>query len=178
MKIGKFIFNRILSEKQREIIFEALFYSARTYKKRGDMDNFSKVSRVMGELKDNFDLKGKIFTQQEVDEIIENSSRVIADKIKDLTQKSYERGLSDGFKKLPMLVLKREEGIVPGMQFSKDKCESCEHKNDCSLYAQLKEEFNSSEESKEEDESVKEVVEVETEKKEEKPLEENKEQQE
>lgn len=149
MKIGKFIFNRILNARQREIIFQALLYSAHTYKRRGNMEGFSEVSRVIGEMADKFGLKERTYTEEEVNVIIDKSSEIIANKINVLTKRAYDEGFNNGVKSIvPVRVISSGEGLVPGMSFSKEKCESCEHKDECSLYSLLKEEFDSDEEEK------------------------------
>lgn len=171
MKIGRFIFNRILSRRQREIILQALVYSAHTYKRRGNVEGYAEVSRVIGELSDKFGLKDRVFTKEEVDEIVENSTKMVADKFQDLAKqaykKGYERGVKEGEKEAPRIVgiirPVSSESLEPGMEFSKEKCESCEGKDSCSIYAVLKEEFEAEgakeSEEKEEDNSENETEE-------------------
>lgn len=150
MKIKSFILNRLFKKRQREIIFQALQYSAHTYKRRGEIEEFSEVARVMEELREEFGLKERTYTKQEVDGIIEESSKLVANKFQRLVEESYRKGFNEGLKKNPSVIgivrkVAGEEGLAPGMQFSKEQCESCEHKEECSLYAQLKEEFDSEE---------------------------------
>lgn len=155
MKIGRFIFNRILNKRQREIIYQALAYSAHTYKRRGNVEGYSEVSRVIGELSDKFGLKERTYTEKEVNEIIDKSSEIIAGKMHELSKQNYKRGYENGVKSVlsPAVigVVRSGESLEPGMEFSKEKCESCEHKDECSLYAVLKEEFETEEKKTEEE---------------------------
>lgn len=153
MRIGKFIFNRILNRRQREIIFQALDYSAHTYKRRNDADGYSEVSRVIGELSDKFGLKERTYTKEEVNEIIEKSSEILSEKINGIAKRAYAEGFKNGVKNvIPIGIVSSEGGLQPGMQFSKEKCESCEHKDECSLYSMLKEEFDSESEGEKKEE--------------------------
>lgn len=169
MKIGKFIFNRLLNKRQREIILQALVYSAHTYKRRGETEGYSRVSRVIGELSEKFGLKERTYTEKEVNEIIDKSSEVIAEKMQEVAKRAYKDGFKNGIKSVPIPVAigvsRSGESLEPGMEFSKEKCESCEHKEECSLYALLKEEFDSDNEAKENEEK-KEVIDTEEKEKE------------
>lgn len=153
MRIGKFIFNRILNRRQREIIFQALAYSAHTYKRRNNVEGYSEVSRVIGELSDKFGLKERTYTKEEVNEIIEKSSEIFSEKINGIAKRAYDEGFKNGAKSvIPIGIIRSEGGLQPGMQFSKEKCESCEQKDECSLYSMLKEEFDSEAEGEKEEE--------------------------
>lgn len=154
MKIGKFIFNRLFNKRQREVILQALIYSAHTYKRRGNVEGYSEVSRVIGELSDKFGLKEKTYTEREVNEIINESSEILANKMQELSKQAYKKGYESGVKSVPFPalvgVIRSGESLEPGMEFSKEKCESCEHKEECSLYSVLKDEFESEEKKTEE----------------------------
>ena len=177
MKIRRFILNRILNARQREIIWAALLFSAHTYKRRGNMEGFAAVTRVLDETYPILGVKERTWTREEVEALIEESSDHISRKINEIAKDSYNKGLQAGRSQairermkeddehahhiqeiadtiLPFpfglaIAVKRSEdseGLQPGHEFSKEKCEGCEHKEDCELYnVVLKDEFESAE---------------------------------
>ena len=136
MKIRRFILNRILNARQREMIWAALLFSAHTYKRRGNMEGFTAVTRVLDETQPILGVKERTWTREEVEALIEESFERISRKINEIAQDAYKKGVHAG----------RSEGLQPGHEFSKEKCEGCENKEDCELYnVVLKDEFESAE---------------------------------
>lgn len=74
MKIRRFILNRILNARQREMIWAALLFSAHTYKRRGNMEGFAAVTRVLDETQPILGVKERTWTREEVEALIEESS--------------------------------------------------------------------------------------------------------
>lgn len=147
MKIRRFILNRILNARQREIIWAELLFSAHTYKRRGNMEGFAAVTRVLDETYPILGVKEWTWTREEVEALIEESSDRNNRKINEIAKDSYNKGLQAGRSQAIRERMKEDdEGLQPGHEFSKEKCEGCEHKEDCELYnVVLKDEFESAE---------------------------------
>lgn len=160
MNFKRFIINRVLSKRQREILWAALLFSAHTYKRRGNMDGFAVVSRVIEELKTIMGFEERTWTKEEVEALIEESSEVISRKVNQIAKESYDKGVRAGRSEAALERISEENalgelltvglamGIVPKRteEFSKEKCESCESKEECDLYnAVLKEQFEEDE---------------------------------
>lgn len=175
MKIRRFILNRILNARQREIIWAALLFSAHTYKRRGNMEGFAAVTRVLDETQPILGVEERTWTREEVEALIEKSSEHISRKINEIAKDSFNKGLkagrseairerlkedeeqahhiegiADTIRPFPFgiaIAVKRSgdsEGLQPGHEFSKEKCEKCEHRENCELYnVVLKDEFES-----------------------------------
>lgn len=175
MKIRRFILNRILNARQREIIWAALLFSAHTYKRRGNMEGFAAVTRVLDETYPIIGVEERTWTREEVEALIEKSSEHISQKINEIAQDAFKKGVHAGRSEAVRERIKEDaqhvhhieefadelrpfgiiigvrrgeesEGLQPGHEFSKEKCEGCEHKEDCELYnVVLKDEFESAE---------------------------------
>nr|DAP89517.1 MAG TPA: hypothetical protein [Caudoviricetes sp.] len=175
MKIRRFILNRILNARQREMIWAALLFSAHTYKRRGNMEGFAAVTRVLDETQPILGVKERTWTREEVEALIEESSEHISRKINEIAQDAYKKGVHAGRSEAIQERIKEDtehahhieefadtlrpfgivigvrrgedsEGLQPGHEFSKEKCEGCENKEDCELYnVVLKDEFESAE---------------------------------
>lgn len=166
MKIKRIIVNLLFNKRQREVIWAALLFSAHTYRRRGNMNGFAVVTRVIEELRGCLGFEERTWTNEEVEELIDKSSEAISKKIDHISKESYQQGVAHGRQEvLEHMIegIRRDEeelekyaeelrpfpGILVGVRrssegetFSKDKCESCENKEDCDLYnAVLKEEF-------------------------------------
>lgn len=165
MKIKRIIVNLLFNRRQREVIWAALLFSAHTYRRRGNMNGFAVVTRVIEELRGCLGFEERTWTNEEVEELIDKSSEAISKKIDHISKEAYQQGVAHGRQEIieqlqsglgnersmeeyadelrpfPSIVIgvrKSSEGET----FSKDKCESCENKEDCDLYnAVLKEEF-------------------------------------
>lgn len=51
MKIKQIILNCLFNKRQRSVLWEALLFSAHTYRRRKEMENFAVVNQVVEELK-------------------------------------------------------------------------------------------------------------------------------
>lgn len=175
MKIRRFILNRILNARQREIVWAALLFSAHTYKRRGNMEGFSAVTRVLDETQLILGVEERTWTREEVEALIEESSEHISRKINQIANDAYKKGVHAGRSEANQERIKEEaeqahhieefadtlrpfgiiigvrrgeesEGLQPGHEFSKEKCEGCDNKENCELYnVVLKDEFESAE---------------------------------
>lgn len=175
MKIRRFILNSILNARQREIIWAALLFSAHTYKRRGNMEGFSAVTRVLDETQPILGVEERTWTREEVEALIEESSEHISRKINKIANDAYKKGAHAGRSEATQERIKEEaeqahhieefadtlrpfgiiigvrrgeesEGLQPGHEFSKEKCEGCDNKENCELYnVVLKDEFESAE---------------------------------
>lgn len=185
MKVRRFILSLLLNERQRQVIWQALQFSAHTYKRRGQVEGFATVSQVMNEIEPKMFKEKKNWTRKEVEALIEESSELVSQKVDAIANEAYQKGLRHGRSEavtqrtledmngiaaplmpFPMTVIVKngkvyaDGELLPGMTFNKDTCEGCENKDDCGLFQEvLKDEFNSEEEEAAEGEETSEHAE-------------------
>ena len=64
-----------LNKTQRRIIWQAITFSEYTYRRRGNVDEASKVMTVMNDTEALFDVIKRTYTKEEVDIIVEKAVR-------------------------------------------------------------------------------------------------------
>lgn len=189
MKVRRFILSLLLNERQRQIIWQALQFSAHTYKRRHNPEGFATVCQVMNEIEPKMFKEKKRWTREEVERLIEESSELVSHKVDKIAKEAYNKGLRQGrseavkqrtvedmhgiatplrpfpFGEVHHIVVKNGKAyadgeLLPGMTFNKETCEDCENKDDCGLYQEvLKDEFNSEKEEAAEGEKTSEKAE-------------------
>lgn len=151
MKIKRLILGWLLNRRQREVIWQALCYSAHTYVRRGQAKEAATVIRVIDETGSLLDVGKKTWTKEEVENLIEESSELVSKKVNEIANEKYKQGFQAGRSEAIKERIFEDMAsgtpiVVKGKTFSKEECESCEEKEGCSLYAVLKEEFDKGEE--------------------------------
>jgi DNA-binding transcriptional MerR regulator len=143
----RFLTRLIFNQRQREAIWNAVIFSEHTYKRRGDVDNASKIGVVVNEIKNLFAPKEKTFTEKEVNDFMQETIELMNKKIVKVGEDKFIEGVKLG-KSMPK-VLKQT--------IDTEKCKDCEHKNDCMVYGAImeieseKSKENAEEEKKEDD---------------------------
>lgn len=169
MKLRRFILGMLLNERQREVIWQALQFSAHTYKRRNNPEGAAVVYQVMTEIEPKMFAEKKSWSKKEVEQLIEKSSELLSEKVDAIAQEAYAKGVrhgrSEAVKQRTWEDMTGEADrmkwhhdvatlrpfpsgvILPGMTFNKETCESCDNKEDCGIYQTvLKAEFEESEE--------------------------------
>jgi len=162
-KIKKFMLGLLLSKTERIAIWNALWFSNHTYRRRGDIDGATAVQVIMNNLEYTLGVKNQKFTQEEVQKIINDTINAAAksssDVISKVANEQYKKGFKAGEKNFENNLnnilndisesLKSDETDVElkaGMEIDREKCEKCENKKDCILFQMI---FEDSEEGKE-----------------------------
>lgn len=140
-RIKRFVLGLLLTRRERVTIWNALWYSNHTYKRRGNVDAAASVQMVMNRVEDILIPKKK-YTDKEVSqivgEVLEETTKGTEKRLKELAEKEFQRGYLEG-KNIAKRILssKSESGLMPGMIIDREKCEKCEERNECSLYSVL-----------------------------------------
>lgn len=123
-KIKKFILSMLLNKKERIIIWNALWFSNHTYRRRGNINGAVAVSQVMQRVEYILGVTSQRYTKEEVDKIvkqvIENIAKEVATKRMSV---GYDKG-EEGGDHTAMLVI---NGTSPD-------CENCEETDNCPIY--------------------------------------------
>ena len=88
--IKKILFNLLLTEKQKEVIFKAIGYSEYKYRQRGNVNTAVNVHIVFDELSPFLGLK-QTYTREEVDAIV--------DRLMDERSANESKNLKDAYNK-------------------------------------------------------------------------------
>lgn len=88
--IKKILFNLLLTEKQKEVIFKAIVYSEYKYRQRGNVNMAVNVHIVFDELSPFLGLK-QTYTREEVDAIV--------DRLMDERSANESKNLKDAYNK-------------------------------------------------------------------------------
>lgn len=160
-KFKRFVMSLLLSKRERVTIWNALWFSAHTYRRRGDVNNAVAVQMVMERVESIIGASNQTFTSQEVQNIVADVLEA-ADKanretfgkaLKRETDKAYRAGRSEriGEEISEMIAplrpfgkvtnveetengLKVDAELREGMEIDKEKCEVCDNKDNCAIF--------------------------------------------
>lgn len=125
-RFKKFILSMLLNKRERIIIWNALWFSNHTYRRRGNINGAVAVSQVMQRVEYILGVTSQRYTKEEVDKIVE---QVIENIAKEVATKrmsvGYDKG-KEGGDHTAMLVI---NGTSPD-------CENCEE-TDCPIYKKI-----------------------------------------
>lgn len=120
-KFKKFILSMLLNKKERIIIWNALWFSNHTYRRRGNINGAVAVSQVMQRVEYILGVTSQR-SKEEVDKIVE---QVIENIVKEVATKrmsvGYDKGKEGGGDHTGVIVLRSAD------------CENCEE-TDCPIY--------------------------------------------
>lgn len=123
MNIKSKILSFVLNRRQIDIIWNALCYSERAYRSRGNVNNAAIVQQVICELEPTFIGVPKTYTQQEVDAIVEE----LIDKAVDETSKTFfKQGYQAAIDSKSCV-----RHLKPFGTIDLSECERCKRKNNC-----------------------------------------------
>ena len=176
MNFKRFIYNRLFNERQREAIWQAVLFSEHTYKRRGNVDGAAAMRQVINEVVQTAATKQKVFLESQVHEIVIQEVDKALKGAQEKVENAYREGKAAGVKKAidEMKQYVNEElkkiGIylpsakdvddnsdvhfIKGMKIDRNKCDKCEHKDECFVKAAIDEIENDSEEDNEPESNV------------------------
>ena len=162
MGIKRFIFNRLFNKRQRRIIWQALLYSEYRYERRGNVDAAARVKTVINETIKVAGVKQEKFYESEVAEIVKREVTAVAEDAKKKIENAYNEGKKAGINQAISEMEKKAEqekqdvgtkiivGFAKPIEVDLEKCEDCEHKDDCAVKSAME---NAGMESESEDET-------------------------
>jgi hypothetical protein len=143
-KFKRIMMSLLLSKQERVMIWNALWFSNHTYRRRGNVDGAAAVQMVMNSTEHVLNVNNKTFTKEEVDQIVkdvlEASQKAASDVIGYIVNREFKKGYKAGQKAMVEEIEKYIESekidfaVVPGMELDKEKCDACENKKDCIIY--------------------------------------------
>lgn len=71
-RLKRFILSLLLTKQERVMIWNALWFSNHTYRRRGNVDGAAAVQMVMNSTEHVLGVNKKTFTKEEVDQIIKD----------------------------------------------------------------------------------------------------------
>lgn len=123
-RFKKFILSMLLNKRERIIIWNALWFSNHTYRRRGNINGAVAVSQVMQRVEYILGVTSQRYTKEEVDKIVE---QVIENIVKEVVTKrmsvGYDKG-EEGGDHTGVIVLRSAD------------CENCEE-TDCPIYKKM-----------------------------------------
>lgn len=134
MKIKQIILNCLFNKRQKSVLWEALLFSAHTYRRRKEMENFAVVNQVIEELKTVWGIKEKMYSQAEVDQIK-----------KAAVEEGWKRGYDQTIKDLISSV-SPQTPLKVGAVIDTSVCKACDLKESCETYNALQDEERESKE--------------------------------
>ena len=92
----------LLSKQERVMIWNALWFSNHTYRRRGNVDGAAAVQMVMNSTEHVLGVNKKTFTKEEVDQIVkdvvEASQKATSDVIGHIVNREFKKGYKAGQK--------------------------------------------------------------------------------
>ena len=157
-KIKRFIFNRLFNERQRKVIWHAVLYSEYTYKRRNNAEGVARVRQVINEVAQIAATKQRTYLESQVNEIVKAQVNAALKGADEKIAAAYKEGKTAGVKatidemKRCVKAELKKFGIIPtnvdnegevhfikGMKIDREKCEKCNHADECFVKAAIDE---------------------------------------
>ena len=165
MGIKRFIFNRLFNKRQRRIIWQALLYSEYRYERRGNVDAAARVKTVINETIKVAGVKQEKFYESEVAEIVKREVTAVAEDAKKKIENAYNEGKKAGITQVISEIEKKAGqekqddvkkivvSLFKPIEIDLEKCEDCEHKDDCAVKSAMENAERGSESKDEKEQS-------------------------
>lgn len=93
----KFFLGLLMNSRQREIVWNAIVFSAHTYLRRGNTTQAANVQTVMNEVGLMFGVK-TVYTKEQVDKLLEQASKETREAMEQTLDKAKKVAFQAGFK--------------------------------------------------------------------------------
>ena len=150
-RFKRMILGMIFTKRERVMIWNALWFSNHTYRRRGNVDAAANVQAVMDRIGCLIVPKGKMYSEDEVMSIIDDIVKTASDKTREIVNNVANREFRRGYKQGSSETL--DIPVNVGTVIDKEKCESCTEKADCSLYSLIFKDGEGSEDSSDKSEN-------------------------
>lgn len=153
-KFKRFLLSLLLTKQERVMIWNALWFSNHTYRRRGNVDGAAAVQMVMNRTEGLIVPKGRTFSEKEVNEIVNEvlkgaakaSEEILGEISRHEFRKGYRRGraernieeISEPLRPFGGRPIHGVDGeIQEGMEFDKEKCKTCDERENCIVFAMI-----------------------------------------
>ena len=118
--IKRLALKAIFTKEQRAVIWNALQYSFYRYDKRGDTKRAIRVGKVIDSVDSVFHDNCKKYSEREVANIIDDTIKAVCEVLNERKAEKKDGGCV-------------EVHLMPGAVLDREKCEKCEHKDECQV---------------------------------------------
>ena len=118
--IKRLALKAIFTKEQRAVIWNALQYSFYRYDKRGDTKRAIRVGKVIDSVDSVFHDNRKKYSEREVANIIDDTIKAVCEVLNERKAEKKDGGCV-------------EVHLMPGAVLDREKCEKCEHKDECQV---------------------------------------------
>lgn len=158
-RLKRFILSLLLTKQERVMIWNALWFSNHTYRRRGNVDGAAAVQMVMNRTEGLIVPKGRKYSEKELTEIVEGVINEAAKASEEVTRHIAHREFNKGYRKgrsertheelqelvaplRPFVAPRHEEDVIDGglhegMEFDREKCEACDSREGCIVFAMI-----------------------------------------
>lgn len=149
-RLKRFILSLLLTKRERVMIWNALWFSNHTYRRRGNVDGAAAVQMVMNRTEGLLVPKGRKYSEKEVaeivDEVLKGAAKASEEVVREIAHHEFRKGYRKGRSERtieeiaePLRPFPNEvDGEVrEGMEFDREKCEGCDEKENCIIFAMI-----------------------------------------
>lgn len=149
-KFKRFLMSLLLTKQERVMIWNALWFSNHTYRRRGNVDGAAAVQMVMNRTEGLIVPKGRTFSEKEVseivDEVLKGAAKASEEVVREIAhhefRKGYRKGraertMEDIIEPLRPFPTEVDGEIQEGMEFDKEKCKTCDAREGCIIFAMI-----------------------------------------
>lgn len=160
-RLKRFILSLLLTKQERVMIWNALWFSNHTYRRRGNVDGADAVQMVMNRTEGLLVPKGRKYFEKELVEIVEGiinkaekaSEEVIRHVARQEFNKGYRKGrsertleeIAEPLRPFGRAVhVEEKDGklevdmeLNEGMEIDREKCETCDAREGCIIFAMI-----------------------------------------
>lgn len=158
-RLKRFILSLLLTKQERVMIWNALWFSNHTYRRRGNVDGAAAVQMVMNRTEGLLVLKGRKYSEKELVEIVEGVINEAAKASEEVTRHIARQEFNKGYRKgrsertleeiaEPLrpfgraVHVEEKDGklevdmeLNEGMEIDREKCETCDAREGCIIFA-------------------------------------------
>lgn len=135
-RIKRVILSLLLSKNERVMLWNSLWFSNHTYRRRGNVDGAAAVQIVMNNLEHVLGVTKQKFTHEEVQKIVNDTIEEAVKKSGSIISKVAEEHFQKGLKEAAQIIADSAVDVEfnQGMIIDREECESCEEKRKCIVY--------------------------------------------
>lgn len=160
-KLKRFILSMLLTKQERVMIWNALWFSNHTYRRRGNVDGAAAVQMVMNRTEGLIVPKGRTFSEKEVaeivDEVLHGAAKASEEFLSDIARREFRKGYKKGRSERVIeeiaeplrpfgrpIHVEEKDGklevdmeLNEGMEIDREKCETCDAREGCIIFAMI-----------------------------------------
>lgn len=154
-RLKRFILSLLLTKQERVMIWNALWFSNHTYRRRGNVDGAAAVQMVMNRTEGLIVPKDRKYSEKELTEIVEGIVNEAAKASEEITRHVARQEFNKGYRKgrsertieeiaEPLRPVEEKDGklevdmeLNEGMEIDREKCETCDAREGCIIFAMI-----------------------------------------